>query len=543
MVPVQLYYERGIAALRNQAVLDLFPGRFTTTLKSGLYEPRVVGGLLRGRERTFTAGQENDRLAEEQARLDMITLASGTVRDARLLARYQIQVSGRSSEAVERVARDDSTRDDVRALLAESCRASRLAVLPAPADEDRKDLFHLMGLGTDLSLLHQVTLSDSGTQRVAWLMYTSRAWRLYRTLMVNSVLRRRFGDSAVRILGMLEVHGSLEQKTIVKLSMLAQKEARAALYNLFHQGYVLSQEVPRGSMRERQAQRVCTLWSRAPLEGSAGLAMSVDCNQSMLAMLRRLDHELDTFAPVSARVWRSAFIEGEDDEEEEDGDGEDGADGSGSGSDEDKADGSDEDEEARKRKFESADPDLLESEMDNLLRIERMAFTIDVARNSLLWFLTGSSSDFDEDALVHRDDFVDVRAYNLKSLTLSADARNARYANMSNNEVFESFRSSSGKGPSKLIKVDIEPRKKRLRRADGEDDDSDDDEYESDLDDMLVPDDDVEESEMSSEEDEAEATGSSDDDGKGVKAEDDDSGSEVVTARSSRARTVKAAKK
>ncbi|CAG8637023.1 3669_t:CDS:2 [Paraglomus brasilianum] len=79
---------------------------------------------------------------------------------------------------------------------------------------------------------------------------------------LESILQEKYGSMAVRIYKILQAKGKLEEKNIASLAMLTQADARKIIDQLFVEGLVELQEVPKAA--DRAPSRTYYLWYAEP---------------------------------------------------------------------------------------------------------------------------------------------------------------------------------------------------------------------------------------------------------------------------------------
>jgi DNA-directed RNA polymerase III subunit RPC3 len=121
---------------------------------------------------------------------------------------------------------------------------------------------------------------------------------------LESVITERFDGVATRLVRILNEKGKLDEKQVSNISLLKQKEARAALTLLYESGFIQLQEVPRDA--NRQPSRTIYLWC-FDMERCRQLVLQ-DCYKAMARCLQRANTEKQKMQPLLAKAERTDVV-------------------------------------------------------------------------------------------------------------------------------------------------------------------------------------------------------------------------------------------
>ncbi|KAH0565621.1 hypothetical protein GP486_000979 [Trichoglossum hirsutum] len=121
---------------------------------------------------------------------------------------------------------------------------------------------------------------------------------------LESIITERFDGVATRLVRILSEKGKLDEKQVSNISLLKQKEARAALTLLYESGFIQLQEVPRDA--NRQPSRTIYLWY-FDMERCRQLVLQ-DCYKAMARCLQRANTEKQKMHPLLAKAERTDVV-------------------------------------------------------------------------------------------------------------------------------------------------------------------------------------------------------------------------------------------
>ncbi|KAI9775081.1 MAG: RNA polymerase III subunit C82 [Geoglossum umbratile] len=121
---------------------------------------------------------------------------------------------------------------------------------------------------------------------------------------LESIITERFDGIATRLVRILNEKGKLDEKQVSNISLLKQKETRAALTSLYESGFIQLQEVPRDA--NRQPSRTIYLWY-FDVESCRQLVLQ-DCYKAMARCLQRANAEKGKMRPLLAKAERTDVV-------------------------------------------------------------------------------------------------------------------------------------------------------------------------------------------------------------------------------------------
>ena len=113
---------------------------------------------------------------------------------------------------------------------------------------------HLMLLAEDpchfVTEVEQATAAGGGARKhERWTVDFRSLVRTLRQHELENIVRERFGGVALRLMRILVEKGKLEEKQIINLALVRQREIRVTLTAMHEAGYLELQEVPRDNTR------------------------------------------------------------------------------------------------------------------------------------------------------------------------------------------------------------------------------------------------------------------------------------------------------
>jgi DNA-directed RNA polymerase III subunit RPC3 len=137
-----------------------------------------------------------------------------------------------------------------------------------------------------------------------WTVDFGALTKILRQTELENIITERFDGVATRLVRILNEKGKLDEKQVSNISLLKQKEARAALTSLYESGFIQLQEVPRDA--NRQPSRTIYLWY-FDMERCRQLVLQ-DCYKAMARCLQRANTEKEKMRPLLAKAERTDVV-------------------------------------------------------------------------------------------------------------------------------------------------------------------------------------------------------------------------------------------
>ncbi|KAH0537160.1 hypothetical protein FGG08_006030 [Glutinoglossum americanum] len=141
-----------------------------------------------------------------------------------------------------------------------------------------------------------------------WTVDFEALTKILKQVELEGIITERFDGIATRLVRVLTEKGKLDEKQVSNISLLKQKETRAALTSLYESGFIQLQEVPRDA--NRQPSRTIYLWY-FDMERCRQLVLQ-DCYKAMARCLQRANTEKEKMRPLLAKAERTDVVGRED---------------------------------------------------------------------------------------------------------------------------------------------------------------------------------------------------------------------------------------